>query len=181
MTIRWHGDAAVVSSQVVSEGSRDGQPFATRLQVTQVWVRSGGQWRRAAFHDSRLPGSSRQEAAMELKDTLRAISNDARGWLKAWARDFLDSEARRPIGDGRAPNPLAWQFGHLACTEDDVAALFTAGPADARGPRVAQGGLCHRKSIAHPGYHVPAPGGPVDPPGSDPRAPARGARRREPG
>jgi Domain of unknown function (DUF4440) len=56
VTIRWHGDAAVVSSQVESEGSRDGQPFATRLQVTQVWVRSGGQWRRAAFHDSPLPG-----------------------------------------------------------------------------------------------------------------------------
>ena len=54
VTIRWHGDAAVVSSQVESEGSRDGQSFATRLQVTQVWVRSGGQWRRAAFHDSPL-------------------------------------------------------------------------------------------------------------------------------
>ena len=55
VTIRWHGDAAVVASRVVSEGSRDGQPFATRLQVTQVWVRSGGQWRRAAFHDSPAP------------------------------------------------------------------------------------------------------------------------------
>lgn len=56
VTIRWHGDAAVVSSLVVSVGSRDGKPFATRLQVTQVWVRSGGQWRRAAFHDSPLAG-----------------------------------------------------------------------------------------------------------------------------
>jgi ketosteroid isomerase-like protein len=52
--IRWHGDAAVVSSQVVSDGSRDGKPFATRLRVSQVWVRSDGQWRRAAFHDSPL-------------------------------------------------------------------------------------------------------------------------------
>jgi ketosteroid isomerase-like protein len=57
VTIRWHDDAAVVSSQVVSNGSRDGKPFATRLRVTQVWVRSGGQWRRAAFHDSPPPGS----------------------------------------------------------------------------------------------------------------------------
>ena len=56
VTIRWHGDAAVVSSKVVSEGSRDGKPFATRLRVSQVWVRSDGQWRRAAFHDSPLPG-----------------------------------------------------------------------------------------------------------------------------
>jgi hypothetical protein len=64
---------------------------------------------------------------MELKETLRAISNDARGWLKAWARDFTEDEARGSIGDARAPNPLAWQLGHLACTEDDVAGLFTAG------------------------------------------------------
>ena len=55
VTFRWHGDAAVVGSQVVSEGSRDGNPFTTRLQVTQVWVRSGDQWRRAAFHDSPVP------------------------------------------------------------------------------------------------------------------------------
>ena len=68
---------------------------------------------------------------MEVKDTLRAISNDARGWLKSWARDFTDDEARQPIGDSRAPNPLAWQLGHLACTEEDVAGLFAAGPVPA--------------------------------------------------
>lgn len=68
---------------------------------------------------------------MELKGTLRAISNDARGWLKAWAGDFTDAEATRPAPDGRAPNPLAWQLGHLACTEEDVASLFAAGPAPA--------------------------------------------------
>ena len=73
---------------------------------------------------------------MELKDTLRAISDDARGWLKSWARDFTDDEARRPIGDSRAPNPLAWQLGHLACTEEDVAGLFAAGPAP--GPLVPE-------------------------------------------
>ena len=64
---------------------------------------------------------------MELKDTLRTISNDARGWLKAWAGDFTEAEAALPIGDRRAPNPLAWQLGHLACTEEDVAALFSVG------------------------------------------------------
>ncbi|HEU4954618.1 MAG TPA: hypothetical protein VFT28_08600, partial [Gemmatimonadales bacterium] len=64
---------------------------------------------------------------MELKDTLRSISNDARGWLKAWAGDFTEAEASLPVGDGRAPNPLAWQLGHLACTEEDVAALFGVG------------------------------------------------------
>jgi hypothetical protein len=65
---------------------------------------------------------------MELKDTLRAISNDARGWLKAWAGDFTEAEASQPTGDGRAPNPVAWQLGHLACTEEDVAGLFSSGP-----------------------------------------------------
>ncbi|MDQ2672255.1 MAG: DinB family protein [Actinomycetota bacterium] len=64
---------------------------------------------------------------MELKDTLRAISNDARGWLKAWTRDFTEAEASQPSGDSRVPNPLAWQLGHLACTEEDVAGLFTVG------------------------------------------------------
>jgi hypothetical protein len=64
---------------------------------------------------------------MELKDTLRTISNDARGWLKAWAGDFTEAEASLPVGDRRAPNPLAWQLGHLACTEEDVAALFSVG------------------------------------------------------
>jgi hypothetical protein len=68
---------------------------------------------------------------MELKETLRAISNDARNWLKAWARDFTEAEARQPTGDSRAPNPLAWQLGHLACTEDYVAGLFAAGAAPA--------------------------------------------------
>jgi hypothetical protein len=68
---------------------------------------------------------------MELKGTLRAISDDARGWLKTWARDFTEEEASRPAPDGRAPNPLAWQLGHLACTEEDVAGLFTAGPTPA--------------------------------------------------
>ena len=41
---------------------------------------------------------------MELQDTLRDISNDARGWLKAWAGDFTEAEASQPVGDSRAPN-----------------------------------------------------------------------------
>jgi hypothetical protein len=55
--IRWYEGVAVVSSQVVSEGRRDGAPFESRLQVTQVWVRLAGRWWRAAFHDSPLPPS----------------------------------------------------------------------------------------------------------------------------
>jgi hypothetical protein len=65
---------------------------------------------------------------MELKETLRAISNDARGWLKAWAKDFTDAEALEPSPERQAPNPLAWQLGHLACVEDDVSQLFSSDP-----------------------------------------------------
>jgi hypothetical protein len=64
---------------------------------------------------------------MELRQTLVAISNDARGWLRAWSRDFTEREAGESgPGEGR-PNPLAWQLGHLACVEDDVGLLFGAG------------------------------------------------------
>ena len=56
LVIRWYPSAAVVSSQVLAEGREDGIPFASRLQVTQVWIRVGEGWRRAAFHDSRTPG-----------------------------------------------------------------------------------------------------------------------------
>jgi hypothetical protein len=63
---------------------------------------------------------------MELRQTLIAISNDARGWLKAWSRDFTEREAAESgPGDGR-PNPLAWHLGHLASVEDEVAQLFGA-------------------------------------------------------
>lgn len=64
---------------------------------------------------------------MDLKGTLRAISDDARGWLKAWAEDFTEAEALEPPPGSRAPNPLAWQLGHLACVEEDVARLFREG------------------------------------------------------
>jgi hypothetical protein len=60
---------------------------------------------------------------MEICRTLVDISNDARGWLKAWAGDFTEAEATRTVPGG--PNPLAWQLGHLASVEDDVVALFS--------------------------------------------------------
>jgi hypothetical protein len=62
---------------------------------------------------------------MNLEQTLRDVSNDARGWLNTWARDFTEAEAGA-AGSGQAPNPLLWQLGHLACVEDDVCWLFGA-------------------------------------------------------
>jgi hypothetical protein len=65
---------------------------------------------------------------MELKATLRAISNETRGYLKLLAGDFTEAEAAQVVGDGHGPNPLLWQLGHLACTEATVIELFSAGP-----------------------------------------------------
>jgi uncharacterized damage-inducible protein DinB len=59
---------------------------------------------------------------MELRQTLIDISNDARGWLKAWAQDF-DPEQATSSG-GSKTNPLAWQLGHIASAEEDVLRLF---------------------------------------------------------
>jgi hypothetical protein len=64
---------------------------------------------------------------MELRQTLIAISNDARAWLKAWSRDFTEREAVASGPGGGRPNPLAWQLGHLACVEDEVCRLFGVG------------------------------------------------------
>lgn len=73
---------------------------------------------------------------MDLKQTLRAISDDARGWLSAWGRDFSEAEARQSGGGEGRPNPLLWQLGHIAAAEDEVAWLFGAAsrlvPADLR-------------------------------------------------
>lgn len=66
---------------------------------------------------------------MDLAQTLQDISNDARGWLRVWARDFTEDEARQQGTGGGRPNPLAWQLGHLACVEEEVVLLF--GQADA--------------------------------------------------
>ena len=55
VTIRWCSGAAIVSSQVTSGGRNNGRSFESRLRVTQLWLRLGSRWRRAAFHDSPLP------------------------------------------------------------------------------------------------------------------------------
>jgi hypothetical protein len=52
--IRLFGTSAVVLQQVTTTGVRKGEAFRSRVQVSQVWTREGGRWRRAAFHDSPL-------------------------------------------------------------------------------------------------------------------------------
>lgn len=59
-SIRRYPGSAVVTSRVVSGGTRDGVAFASRLQVTQVWAQLDGRWRRVAFHDSPIPDRSEE-------------------------------------------------------------------------------------------------------------------------
>lgn len=70
-----------------------------------------------------LEGAPEVGVVMQLRETLIDISNDARSWLEAWARDFTDAEALQ--SDGTTAHPLAWQLGHLASAEDDGYRLFT--------------------------------------------------------
>ncbi len=55
LKVQLHGNTAIVTGRSVTAGKRDGQPFVTRLRFTHLWVKSGKQWRRAAFHDSTIP------------------------------------------------------------------------------------------------------------------------------
>jgi ketosteroid isomerase-like protein len=50
-----YGETAVVTGIVKSSGIRGGEPFTSRIRFTNVWVRQGGTWLRAAFHDSPAP------------------------------------------------------------------------------------------------------------------------------
>ena len=54
LIVRIHGDTAIVSGRNSATGMRDGQRFSWRIRFTNVWVKQEGQWRRAAFHDSRI-------------------------------------------------------------------------------------------------------------------------------
>jgi len=55
--VQIYGEAAVVTGVVRSSGQRNGALFTSPVRFTNVWVKQGGEWRRAAFHDSPLPES----------------------------------------------------------------------------------------------------------------------------
>ncbi len=109
---------------------------------------------------------------MDIKPTLVAISNDARGWLRLWARNFTEAEARLPASASGAPNPLAphdttrypslselWTLLERTHTHL-LAILDAAGDADLdRPPRVANPyfrslGQGVSEAALHENYHV---------------------------
>jgi ketosteroid isomerase-like protein len=54
--VRIYGDTAVLIARGVSGGRYRGQPFHVVERVTDVWVRSNGQWRCVHTHLSRIEG-----------------------------------------------------------------------------------------------------------------------------
>ncbi len=60
---------------------------------------------------------------MRTKEAILGTLKDARGWLDAWSAGFTDREAHS--SHGAHVNPLAWQLGHVASTQDDVIRLFS--------------------------------------------------------
>jgi hypothetical protein len=63
---------------------------------------------------------------MHSQQALLGITKSAREWLRYWSSDFSEKEAVTSAGTGA--NPLAWQLGHIACTQDMVYSLFTGKP-----------------------------------------------------
>lgn len=49
-----NGNSAFVTGLVEVEGSEDGVSFVSRLRVSMYWIKIGGTWKRAGFHDSRI-------------------------------------------------------------------------------------------------------------------------------
>ena len=54
MKVRLHGDAAVVTGRTIVKGQAGGDSFDAEFQFTDTLVRSGGRWRVAATHISRI-------------------------------------------------------------------------------------------------------------------------------
>ena len=55
LIVRMRRDSAITTGIVRSTGVRDGEPFATAIRFTNLWVLEGEEWKRALFHDSALP------------------------------------------------------------------------------------------------------------------------------
>ena len=56
--IQFHGEVAVVTMVNTYKASNNGESVSGRLLLTQVWAIEDGEWKRIAFHDSRIPGGA---------------------------------------------------------------------------------------------------------------------------
>lgn len=55
VTVEIYGDAAVVHGVNISSGTEKGNPFHKKIAFTHTWIKENEIWKRASFHDSRLP------------------------------------------------------------------------------------------------------------------------------
>jgi ketosteroid isomerase-like protein len=55
VTVRRHGDTAVVTAVLHQRGTSNGKPFDYRVRYTDTWVLEGGRWRYMSAHASLLP------------------------------------------------------------------------------------------------------------------------------
>ncbi|HAS43990.1 MAG TPA: hypothetical protein DCS93_26165 [Microscillaceae bacterium] len=54
VVIKVYGNTAVVNALITSSGIMKRKPFLSAIRCTHVWIKEGGVWKRAAFHDSKL-------------------------------------------------------------------------------------------------------------------------------
>ena len=53
--VELYGDAAIVTARISFTSSNKGNRTENAYRVTNVWVLQEGRWRRAGFHDTRIP------------------------------------------------------------------------------------------------------------------------------
>ena len=51
LAIQYHGNSALVTGKITSEGIEDGSSFHKEFRVTNLWGYHEGRWLRAGFHD----------------------------------------------------------------------------------------------------------------------------------
>lgn len=54
--VRLYGDTAVVTGRAEIKASLQGQELVLSLRFTEVWVKSGGAWKLAAWQSTRIAG-----------------------------------------------------------------------------------------------------------------------------
>ncbi|GEM_PF-2250425 len=63
VSVRVHGDTAVLTGVLRQRGTHRGQPVDVTLRVTDTWVREGGQWHLLAGHAGRASEADTTAAA----------------------------------------------------------------------------------------------------------------------
>ena len=52
--VTMYGTTAIFTGLITTAGIQDATSFERQLRVTNLWVKEGGTWKRAGFHDTRV-------------------------------------------------------------------------------------------------------------------------------